>query len=117
MTLHGNSTQNTIRKAKFCALLHKALVKYLTFSPRAAINVPREQQMRGVVSGKLIQSRTDTVSGPDAFRNRMEQQCHQIKQYRQSMLRESGRLLSPDEAALEWIERYAATFEGGNCGQ
>ena len=69
------------------------------------------------MSSKLIQSRTDTVSGPDAFRNRMEQQCHQIKQYRQTMLREAGRLLSPDEAALEWIERYAATFEGGNCGQ
>jgi hypothetical protein len=47
----------------------------------------------------------------------MEQQCQQIKQYRQSMLRERGRLLSPDEAALEWIERYAATFDGGNCGQ
>jgi hypothetical protein len=41
----------------------------------------------------------------------MEQQCHQIRQYRQSMLRERGRLLSPDEAALEWIERYAATFD------
>jgi len=41
----------------------------------------------------------------------MEQQCHLIKQYRQSILRESGRLLSPDEAAFEWIERYAATFD------
>jgi hypothetical protein len=41
----------------------------------------------------------------------MEQQCHQIRQYRQSMLREGGRLLSPDEAALEWIERYAAIFD------
>jgi hypothetical protein len=47
----------------------------------------------------------------DAFRLRMEQQCHQIRQYRQLMLRECGRLLSPDEAALEWIERYAATFD------
>jgi len=69
------------------------------------------------VSNRVIQSRTDTLLGQDAFRNRMEQQCHQIKQYRQSMLRECGRLLSPDEAALEWIERYAATFDGGNSGQ
>jgi hypothetical protein len=47
----------------------------------------------------------------------MEKQCHQIKQYRQSMLRDGGRQLSPDEAALEWIERYAATFDCGNPGQ
>ena len=69
------------------------------------------------MSNVVVQSRTGTVTGQDAFRLRMEQQCHQIKQYRQSMLRECGRLLSPDEAALEWIERYAATFEGGNSGQ
>jgi hypothetical protein len=43
----------------------------------------------------------------------MERQCRQITQYRQSMLLDYGRLLSPDEAALEWIERYAATFEMG----
>ena len=69
------------------------------------------------MSNVVVQSRTGTVTGQDAFRLRMEQQCRQIKQYRQSMLRECGRLLSPDEAALEWIERYAASFEGGNCGQ
>jgi len=58
-----------------------------------------------------MQGRTDTRAGQDAFRRRMERQCGQIAQYRQSMLRECGRLLSLDEAALEWIERYAATFE------
>ena len=101
-------------------MLHKALARYLTFSRSAVITTvtePRVQQAGDIVSGKVIQSRTDTASGPDAFRNRMEQQCHQIKQYRQSMLRESGRLLSPDEAALEWIERYAATFDCGNFVQ
>jgi hypothetical protein len=44
------------------------------------------------------------------FRLRMESQCHQIRRYRLQVLRESGRLLSSDEAALEWIERFAATF-------
>ncbi len=63
------------------------------------------------MSTKVIQSRVGTISGQDTFRERMEQQCHQIRQYRQSILRESGRLLSPDEAALEWIERYAASFD------
>jgi hypothetical protein len=101
-------------------LLHKALARRLTFSPRAAITTvtePRVQQAGGVLSSKVIQSSTDTVSGADAFRSRMEQQCRQIRQYRQSILREYGRLLSPDEAALEWIERYAASFECGNSGQ
>jgi len=95
-------------------LLHKTLARYLTFSPSAAITTstePRVQQAGGVLSSKVIQSRTDNLLGADAFRSRMEQQCHQIKQYRQSMLRESGRLLSLNEAALEWIERYAATFD------
>ena len=101
-------------------MLHKTLARYLTFSPSAAITTttePRVQQAGGVLSSKVIQSRMDTASGADAFRNRMEQQCHQIKLYRQSILRESGRLLSPDEAAFEWIERYAATFDCGKSGK
>jgi hypothetical protein len=56
------------------------------------------------------------LMGQDAFRLRMENQCLQIKEYRRAMLRECGRLLSPDEAALEWIERYAATFDNDTLG-
>jgi len=41
----------------------------------------------------------------------MEAQCRQIRDYRQAMLRDCGRVLSTDEAALEWIERYAASFD------
>lgn len=46
----------------------------------------------------------------DAFRRRMESQCMQIRAYRQAECR-GGRKLSLDEAALEWIERYAASFD------
>ena len=53
----------------------------------------------------------ETPAGQDAFRLRMEVQCQQIRQYRLATLQEAGRLLSLDEAALEWIERYAATFD------
>ncbi len=56
------------------------------------------------------------LMGQDAFRLRMEGQCLQIKEFRRAMLRECGRLLSPDEAALEWIERYAATFDNDGLG-
>ncbi|CAK0779929.1 PilZ domain-containing protein [Gammaproteobacteria bacterium] len=46
----------------------------------------------------------------DAFRARMvEQVCH-IEQYRQKVLRTEGRCLNGDEAAQEWISRYAAQF-------
>jgi hypothetical protein len=40
----------------------------------------------------------------------MESQCQQIMRYRLQVLRESGRLLSCDEAAMEWIERFAASY-------
>ena len=54
-----------------------------------------------------------TAEAEDTFRTRMESQCHQIEQYRLALLRDSGILLSKDEAALEWIERFAETFDSG----
>lgn len=68
------------------------------------------------MSNGSVHSRNDVVIGQDEFRLRMENQCLQINKYRRQMLRECGRLLSPDEAALEWIERYAATFDNDALG-
>ncbi len=46
----------------------------------------------------------------DVFRARMvEQVCH-IEQHRQDVLKKQGRTLSSQEAALEWIATYAASF-------
>ena len=67
--------------------------------------------MRDAVSNVVEQSRDPSMSGQEAFRLRMQNQCRRIGLYRQAVLKETGRLLSPDEAALEWIERYAATFD------
>ncbi len=50
----------------------------------------------------------------DIFLDRMEAQIGQIQRYRRNVLRGEGRLLSPEEAALEWIERYAAAFARDN---
>ena len=50
----------------------------------------------------------------DSFSERMEAQCCQIRRYRLEVIRKEGRQLSPDEAALEWIERYADTFTPGH---
>ena len=46
----------------------------------------------------------------DAFRARMvEQVCH-IEEYRQAVYRDQGRVITPEEAAMEWIEKHAAEF-------
>lgn len=68
------------------------------------------------MSNGVVHSKNDVSMRQDEFRSRMESQCLQIKKYRRAMLRECGRLLSPDEAALEWIERYAATFDNDALG-
>jgi hypothetical protein len=57
------------------------------------------------------------LDAEDAFRARMvEQLCH-IEDYRRSVLRIEGRELDMDEAAHEWIQKYAAQFpqiDGGS---
>ena len=45
----------------------------------------------------------------DAFTARMLEQIWQIMNY-QNRLEQEGRVLSIEEAALEWIDRYAAHF-------
>lgn len=68
--------------------------------------------MSNLVEQRTVeQSRAMMYSAEELFRLRMESQCNQIKRYRLKILRESGRLLSADEAAIEWIERFAATFD------
>lgn len=51
-----------------------------------------------------------TTGVQSAFRARMEAQCKQIDQYRSRVMRGECRYLSKDQAALEWIDRYADTF-------
>ena len=46
----------------------------------------------------------------DAYRARMiEQVCH-IEHYKRQALEKEGRRLTGEEAAMEWIKRYAAKF-------
>lgn len=50
------------------------------------------------------------VDADAMFRVRMvEQLCH-IEQYRREVARDEGRHLSSEEAAAEWIDRYASDF-------
>ena len=49
-------------------------------------------------------------SAQDAFKVRMEAQCFQVERYRMALLINEGRRLTPDEAAMEWISRFAEAF-------
>ena len=54
------------------------------------------------------------LDAQDAFRARMvEQICH-IENYRKSIYRTEGRELTAEQAALEWIGKYAAQFPPGS---
>jgi hypothetical protein len=48
----------------------------------------------------------------DAFLARMVEQICYIEDYRRSIAREEGRQLSAEEAASEWIAKFAARFPG-----
>ncbi|MCP4335630.1 MAG: PilZ domain-containing protein [Gammaproteobacteria bacterium] len=92
--------------------------KAYTISDRVRINIPildRDNNLIGnvawceeagsgyVVGIKFVKSR-------DFFRMRMiEQICH-IEHYRDEVLRTQGRELSAQEAAAEWISKYAGDF-------
>jgi len=57
-----------------------------------------------------VEMGVEFLTPDDAYRTRMiEQICH-IENYRQQVKQEQGRQLSSQEAALEWINKYAASF-------
>lgn len=62
------------------------------------------------MSGAINTEGARQVTYAEAFRLRMESQCHEIERYRLTQMRTEGRELSIDEAAREWIERFAAEF-------
>lgn len=50
------------------------------------------------------------LSQQEAFDTRMvEQVCH-IEQYKREVLKLEGRRLTSEQAAIEWIKKYAASF-------
>ena len=52
------------------------------------------------------------VSRQDRFSVRMVEQLCYIEDYRMQVEREEGRRLTSEQAALEWIERFADQFPG-----
>lgn len=50
------------------------------------------------------------VEGEDRFRARMVEQVCRIQHYKTNVLEQEGRNLSTEDAAREWIDKYAAAF-------
>lgn len=50
------------------------------------------------------------VAVEDEYRARMVEQICYIEHYKREVLREQGRMLTGQEAAEEWIQRYAGQF-------
>ena len=58
---------------------------------------------------KKVRHNGDDTAGA-AFKERMVAQVEQIELYRLAVMREEGRCLSRDQAAIEWIRHYADAF-------
>ena len=56
------------------------------------------------------------LDAEDVFRARMVGQVCHIEEYRRSIARAEGRELSSEEAAGEWIAKYAHKFPGASGG-
>lgn len=58
------------------------------------------------------------LDATDAFRSRMVQQVCSIESYRREVQQREGRALTTQEAATEWITRYAGRFPDSEtaCG-
>ena len=56
-------------------------------------------------------SYTQEISGAQqTFRTRMDAQREEIEKYRLAVIRDEHRQLSLEQAAMEWIEKYAEYF-------
>lgn len=104
----------------------------LSFHSRAALAVGAMLQIRITLHQPLYQARarvawcrpSDTgfdigvelLDQDEIFRTRMVEQLCYIENYKQMVLRTQGRQLSGQDAALEWINKFAAKFPQTESG-
>lgn len=62
--------------------------------------------------GEFFELGIEFLADDDAFRARMVEQVCYIENYRGQVAATEGRILSSEEAALEWITKFAADFPG-----
>ncbi len=62
--------------------------------------------------GSQFEVGIEFIDKDDMFRARMVEQVCYIEQYRQEVLKKNGRKLSAEDAAREWIQKFAPQFPG-----
>lgn len=80
-----------------------------------SVSPPFEAASRVVwcqTEGDSFQVGVEFLDQQDLFRARMIEQVCQIENYRRDMHAKHGRALSSQEAAVEWISRFARSFPG-----
>lgn len=73
------------------------------FEARAQVTWCRPEDGKFLVGARFLDA-------SDAFRSRMVQQVCAIERYRTELREQEGRELSTEEAATEWIARFAGRF-------
>lgn len=53
----------------------------------------------------------------DVFRARMVEQVCYIEKYKAEVFQKEGRLMTSDEAAIEWVSKFASEFPGAGSDQ
>ena len=111
------TVDQTITNVSLGGLAFSSL-KPLELLQRVRICIPVLKQDNYLIGNVVWCEKSDAVyeigiefeTSRDAFRLRMiEQICH-IEHYRNEVSRVEGRILSPQEAANEWISKFADDF-------
>lgn len=109
-----NETLANISQGGLAIHSHTALEVGEVILIRIPLHLPAYQARARVAwchpSGVGFEIGAELLDPDEAFRTRMVEQLCYIEHYKQMVLRTQGRQLNGQEAALEWISKYAEQF-------
>ncbi len=115
--LSQNETLTNISQGGLAFFSHTALTVGEVIVIRITLRQPPYQARARVAwchpFGAGFDVGAELLEQDDIFRSRMVEQLCYIEHYKQMVLRTQGRQLSGQEAALEWIDKFAAQFPPG----
>jgi hypothetical protein len=112
-----NETLTNISQGGLAFHSHTALAVGAVIQVRITLQQPAYQARARVAwcrpSNAGFEVGVELLDPDDGFRTRMVEQICYIEHYKQMVLRTQGRQLNGQDAALEWIRKYAAQFPQG----
>ena len=110
----GTRRLSNVCKGGLCCITDEALEEGARVSIRITLVDPPFEARTRVVWCRPRQDRFEVglcfIDPEDTFRLRMVEQLCQIEHYRKRVRETEGRDLGPEEAAQEWIAKYARGF-------